>query len=221
MVSPDGNPRAGLTLLELMIGLFVLGTISYALGSSLQRSLGLYRTTTLDLTLERKFERAVDRLRRELRGAAGASLTPIPVSLPGGPTAWTDDLTFRQVESWGAGVPTLGPQVRIETRLEPGETDDDTDEDGDGLVDERELIVTTDFGGAAPQMLVIATGVPEMFPGETDDGDDDNGNQLEDEPGLCFAIEDDVVTVRLALVDVLPDGTTAARTRTFTLPLAN
>ncbi len=221
MVKPKAKRNGGWTLLELLISLGLTGALLASLGTSLRRSLSVYEATSRDLALERRFERAVTMLSREFPNAARTTLTPLPIQVPGSPTAWMDRVEFRAVAGWNAGSPSLGGLIRVETRLEAGETEDGTDEDGDGLVDERELVITKDADTTQPRSYVLARGVPRWYPGESPDGSDENGNGLVDEPGFTIVIEDELLTFRLALRTVAPGGMVRTRTRSVQVLLGN
>lgn len=221
LVRPGSSTRGGWTLLELIISAFVLTVVSLGLASSLKGSLGVYSETQIDLILERRLDRALQRVQREVRNAGAATLDPVPVTFPGGPTGWVDNLRMQRVEGWNNTGPILETDsIRFELLLEDGETDDGTDEDGDGLVDEHRLMLTMGFGGANPRTFVLASGVLERFPGETLDGTDENGNGLEDEPGACFAFDGTALTFYLAIGSA-STGTVKARSRSVRIVLTN
>ena len=219
MVGKPRNARAGWTLLEAMIGIALTATLLMTLGTALEGAVNLYRMSQAQLRLDRSLERALMRVRQELRNGVVTSLDPVPVQV-GLATPWTNELEFQTVEDWNDGAAVLGTTTGFSLRLEEGETDDGTDEDGDGLVDELELVLTRDVDGT-PVETVLARGVLELFPDETANGMDDNANGLEDEPGFSLVIDESRLTVRLALGLRLPDGQVVTRQRDLPLTLRN
>jgi hypothetical protein len=112
----------------------------------------------------------------------------------------------------GPEGPTFGPVTRIEWRPDPNDPTDGADNDGDGLVDEGEIVISRNFGSAGQQDTVIATSVPRLLLGELPNGADDNGNGLQDEAGLSFELlADGSVRVRLT-VQARKQGTTFSST---------
>lgn len=215
------TPNGGWNLVESMIAVGLMGTLLVSASRALNGALGLYRTTSAQIELDRRVDRLGTRLANELTTTSATSLQPVLVEVAGGPTAWTDTLDYAQVTRWQDGDVVLGPARRLGLRLETGELDDGIDQDGDGLVDERVLTLTHDVGTADERTLVLARGVLEWFPGETADGTDENANGLEDEPGFSVTNTDGFLSVRIALGAPLPDGRVSIRTRVFSIALQN
>jgi hypothetical protein len=89
--------------------------------------------------------------------------------------------------------------VTFSLALEDGELDDGVDNNGNGLVDERKLLMTREPEGGEPLTSALAHGVRELAEGETANGLDDNGNGLKDEAGLSFERKNGRLIVRLSL----------------------
>lgn len=102
--------------------------------------------------------------------------------------------------------------TRVEFRLEPGEVDDGLDNDGNGLVDEGELVLVRDAGGADELEIVLANGVREHLEGELPNGVDDNDNGLVDERGITFERVGSDLRIRLTLETTGRDGRILTRT---------
>lgn len=213
--------RAGWTVLEGVIALALFTTLLTGATTALNSSMQLYRTTSSQIELDRRLDRVCARMRDELMTATVTSLEPVLVNPVGGPPAWTDTMTFAQVTGWQDDDVVLAGNRRLSVELEDGELDDGVDQDGDGLVDERQVTLTLDVGTADERTLVLARGVLELFPGETLDGADENGNLLEDEAGFSITSEEGLLTIRLALGETMPDDRVTVRTRTFSVVLVN
>ena len=213
--------RAGFTMLELTIAGTLLIVVLGGLGVALQRGLGMFRQSTANQETDGRLDRALERIQRELLGASANSLAPDLTTVVGNPTTWSNALEFQLATGWAGGAQTLGDVQRIELRLDRGELDNGLDDDGDGLVDDQEVVLIRDFGGLDEQEVVLFTDVAEFLEGEDPgDGDDDNGNGLEDESGLAFDLDGDTLNVRLTVGRNGPQGL-ILRTRTASLSLRN
>jgi hypothetical protein len=125
-------------------------------------------------SIEALGRRTVDRMARELSSAGAGTLSPNR-----GLALGSDHLTFQVVSGYAGGAVQWSAPAAFALKLEPGELDNGKDDDGDGLVDERDLTYTQ--GG---QETIWAHGVCELLEGEKANGKDDNGNGLKDEAGL-------------------------------------
>ena len=105
-----------------------------------------------------------------------------------------------------AGAPILGAPTRFTLELSPSEIDNGLDDDGNGLIDERLLVRITNPGDPDEQRSVLARGVRALLEGEVDNGLDDNGNGLADEAGFALDMDGGVLSVRLSLEIVDPEG---------------
>jgi hypothetical protein len=101
---------------------------------------------------------------------------------------------------------TWGDPRTVRFEYENGELDDGVDNNNNGLADEGVVVWIENAGQPDERRSVWASGVREYLAGETFNGEDDNENGLSDEAGLSFAIDDDVLTIRLTLEDRGPSG---------------
>jgi len=213
-LTSDRPARAGFTLLELLIAVGLLGTLLGGLVLVTRTADGATRALVARQELESRAQRALERIVRALERAGASTLDPY-VAAP-----WSSDgLAFARVEGYADGVRWGAPE-HIGLELEPGETDDGRDEDGDGLIDERRLVYTRDPGGR-PQRVEWAHGVRARLEGELANGLDDNGNGLIDEPGLCFERDGGRLVVRLTLAACGAQGDELTATAWSTLRLRN
>jgi len=220
------SARAGLTLVETVISvvLFLLLMSSAILAA--RGGQGALRSNQGATELETRARRALDRMAMELLGAG--SLEPIAPIL-GSPT-----VVYSQIRPWnwdkldanlgpGDGVaglqPLWGLRNSLTLEMEPGESDDGVDEDGDGLIDEGQVILTLDLLGT-PRPVVLCNGVRELGEGEAANGLDDNGNGIVDEGGFNVLRTGDVLQLRLTLVDRI-EGETVVRTLETSVRLRN
>ncbi len=212
--------RSGHTLIEAMItcSLFVLvfGTLALAVNSGI----GLFRQSTANQEADARLDRAMHRIKQELADAATSSLAPNLSSPVGGPITWSNSLEYRQVTGWAGEAAVLGAVQRIELRIAPGEVANGLDDDGDGLVDERAVVLIRDFGIATEQEVTLVNDVLEFLEDETAAAGDENGNGLEDEQGLAFDLDGGTLNVRLTVGRTGPHGL-VERTRVASIGLRN
>ena len=195
---------AGYTLVELIIaGALLIIVAGGALRASL-RGLELFRTNSANADVNARSGRAIERIMRELVSAGGLTLDPALTLTPPLPTPWASSLEFRSASTWTAGALVWGDLRRIAWQLGGGELANDADDDGDGLIDEGDIVLTEDVGGANERSVVLVTGVAELLVGELPNGLDDNGNGMVDEAGLCFDRTGGTLNVRVTLERLAP-----------------
>lgn len=213
VIRPALNRRSGMSLVETMIAVTVAALLLGAVVTSLQAATGLFESTNSELDIDRRVRRATQELRQALENARGSTIDPaLPEAPLGGPIPHLDSFEFQSVTGWDTDDVTLGPTERLFLRMERSENDNGVDDDGDGLIDEMEVVHLTDTSAATPIELVVAKGVLEWYPGETVDNTDENGNGLVDEPGFSITEDNGKVTVRLAAGLVDERGTVLVRT---------
>lgn len=225
MKSSHARPRAGFTILEMLISLGVMATlfmISMRVGAS---SSSAYRQATTGAKLSAEAKLTVDKVAAEMQLASIGTFFP---DLDAGGVRNTSSLAFQQlVDIVGAtpiyGGPTAGEVALIELRLSTGETDDGVDNDGDGLVDEQDLWLVRDLGAGSEVQVKLCTDVTERLEGEVAaaNGEDDNGNGLVDEAGFDIERNGDVLTIRLSVGGTDFRGQTIVRTAETAVRLRN
>lgn len=201
MTRDRGRGRAGVTLLEILL-VGAIGPLLLAAALLVAASaVGLHRTATTLMETSLAGHRSLRRAGETLRHARGGSLDSVPAS-----PSWTSSVLFDRLAAVGAvdGEAQWAPAI-LRLALAPGETDDGTDEDGDGLVDEHVLELVTDAGTAAETVTVLATDVAGLGAGEQANGLDDDGDGMVDEPGFCLSRDGALLTLRLTLQH--PNGT--------------
>jgi len=201
------HARGGFTLLEMTIALSLLGVALTSAAMVSKTGGDAHQTTTAIQGLEQNLHRALERAASEIALSGVDHLTPDPLE-----GLAYDDIEFQAVVGFTGAVPDLGPVSQLVTQLETGEVLDDADNDGDGLVDERDLLLIQDVYGGDRRQVVLCHGVLEYLEGETFDGADENGNLLEDEPGFHIERNGNVLTLRLSLGSQAPNGQILIRT---------
>ena len=207
---------AGHSLIEVVIATIllavVIGPVVMIAGSG-QRA---FQTSTMHGDLEVRGRRTLDRIVRELMSSTVGSMGTFP--------EWPsheERLDFDQVVDVAESDGTITwERVRIEFQYGPGETNDGTDENENGLIDDASIALIRDPGVGA-QATTLCTFVREYLEGEIPNGLDDNGNGLVDERGLCFQRTGDTLTIHLTLERVDHDGDLATRTFETSILLRN
>jgi type II secretory pathway pseudopilin PulG len=193
--------RAGFTLVEMAVAIaFFLLLMSSAVVAA-RGGMDAFRSSQDLSDLETRARRALDRAVYELVACGASELSPNPTGDFG-----ASDLTFRTAVGLVGTAPVWSDFTSLAFEYSPGEANDGVDNDGNGLVDEGELVLTRDVGGA-DQRIVLCRGVREFLEGEVGDGDDDNGNGVTDEAGFNVRRVDNVLFVRLSLEEAVPTGT--------------
>ena len=194
----------GLTVVELAVALagtaVVVGLVSMSTGTAFDTWQGTVATSEVELTADLAVDRFVEHL-------SDAALTTIAddLSAPSGGSS----VTFQTRTGYAGGSVTLGPSTTIVWRSDAGDPRDDVDNDGDGLVDEGEVVVVTEGAGE----VVLVRNVAEFHDGEDGADHDRNGNGLRGEQGLAFELDGRRLTVHLTLERKGADGERIACSR--------
>jgi len=208
----EHDVRAGFTLLEALIAVTILGIVLASVGFTSQRATDALDENTHMEDLVRRVHRALDQAIEPLQELELAALPPLDDG--------ADAITYHLPTGWAGGV-QWGPNTLLALEYDPGELDDDVDNDGDGLVDEGWLVRTLAPGTEDERRVVLCKNVSEYLDGETFNVLDDNGNGLEDERGFSVDVRGDVLTVRLTLESLSPDGRILRRTATSSVRVRN
>jgi prepilin-type N-terminal cleavage/methylation domain-containing protein len=211
---------SGYTLLELLVTLVLLSVVLGGVFQATERGMDLFRQNSVRGEVNARAGRLIQRVTKELLAVDASTLVPDLIPPAVGPYPGSNTLDFRAAESW-AGIVVTGPPMRIAWELEAGELQNDQDDDGDGLVDEGQAVLTRSVGQADELRIVLANGVCEYLAGELPNGLDDNGNGLEDEPGLCFARAGTAILLQVSLERPDGSGSSVVRTQQTSLTLRN
>jgi hypothetical protein len=194
MARPRVVCRSGFTLLEVVIGALLMALLLGAIGMTVLRGGVAYEAGIAVSATEVKARRVLDRVANEFAAAGVGSLDPPPA----GPLG-VSSVEFRTCTGVAGGAATWSNDKRIAFAYDPGEVDDGLDNDGDGLADEGQLVLTLDAGLATEQSVVLTGYVRELLEGELPNGNDDNGNGLLDEGGVSFELVGQTLMIRLTL----------------------
>ena len=190
----SGARSSGFSLMEMVL---VAALLTLALGPVfLVTKTGdrMYRTESVVSHLEFQAAQAMEHVLDDLTIAGNDTFVPALV-----PGVATSSVQYVLTDGLVNGQVAWTPLRRLELEYESGEVDDGIDNNGNGLIDEGQLILTEDVGGPNEQRRVLTRWVPERFRGELENGLDDNGNGLVDERGFCVERIGNALIVRLAL----------------------
>jgi len=198
--------RAGFSLTEVVLSLFLLTSMMLVAGLAVDRTLSMFRQRRAEQDVCAQASRLLQRMASELVFAGRDGIDP-PVTTPDE----SESLSYRVCTGAPEGAQTWGIRRRIALEYEPGEDDDGLDNDGDGLVDEGVVVWIEDEGQPGERRVTWTRGVREFLAGEDENGADDNGNGLIDERGLSFTLAGDVLTLRITVQGVGPGGTVVTK----------
>jgi prepilin-type N-terminal cleavage/methylation domain-containing protein len=208
---------SGFTMLELMIslGLFsvVLG-LGATIGGSAQDA---YTQSSGATQLESKVRTTLDRIVEELEH--GALDTMIPTLDVG--AADSNLIAIQQVSDIVAGVPVMSNFMVVAFTPETTDPGDGIDNDGDGLIDEGQVVLMRDVGLANATTVTLCKGVARFLEGETAGAGDENGNGATNEAGLLFQRDGDLLTISLTLVGAQEGRGIDTRTSSVSVMLRN
>ena len=180
---------AGFTLIEIEIVSAILLIVIGSLNMMAQASDRAFQTGATIAHLESRASATIGQVIRELAIAQHP-----PVLDPNRAV-----IDYVQAVDFVGGEPELTLPRRLAFEYEAGEIDDGIDNNGNGLVDEGQVILTEDVGAPTERRRVLTRWVPELLQGEIENGIDDNGNGLIDERGFTMVQSGETITVLLSL----------------------
>jgi hypothetical protein len=202
-------------MLELLFALGLLGVVSGSIamvGRQSQRAADEVGATS---DLRNKAHRAVLRFADELKSIGASTMVPNPGA------SGTSNLAFQSIEDVQGANVIWSDTNRLRWELDPSEVNNGADDDGDGNVDEGQVVLVRDEGLVSEEWRILCRDVPEFMPGELANGLDDNANGLVDEPALLFRRNTNLLTVTLGLERQLDGGTRIQAINTTAILLRN
>ena len=189
--------NAGYTFVEILMALSVLGIILMSTGALSAAGYDAQRVTRENTELESRASRCANRVAAELMASSDTVMFPDSADEFG-----SEVVNFRQpIGLNGAGI-IWGPLNQLTREYDPAEVDDGLDNDGDGLIDEGQLVLVRNVGDPNERRTILTRGVAEMGAGEILDGLDNNGNGVIDEGGFNVRRIGTVMQVHLHLEDL-------------------
>ena len=198
----------GFTVIECLVMVTILAVVftsAISIGNSGRRA---FEQNNSAAQLDALARRTLERVAVELTPAVRTSLAPNAQ----GPLG-TSTLAFRVSQGVAGGVLQTSSLTQLRWQQDPDDANDGIDNDGDGAVDEGEIVLTRNLGDADEISTVIARDVAEYLEGETANLADDNGNGLTDERGFSISADaDGTVTIRISFITLDPDRRVTWRT---------
>jgi prepilin-type N-terminal cleavage/methylation domain-containing protein len=208
---------AGFTLIEMMVSSVILSILLGAVVMFQMQSNELTRDSAARAQVETEARRVIDQIATELTGVGHSLLVPDPLG-----TLGTDTITFQKPLAVSAtGVVTWSTRTRIGLVIDAGEVQNGVDDDGDGLIDERNLVMTRNVGTANEIATILCHDVSRWYPGETGNVADDNGNGVVDESGFNVQRTGDLLSIRLSIEQPTAGGQTIVATAETGVVLRN
>jgi hypothetical protein len=190
----SGDQRRGLTVLEVTFSLAISTATLLYFSENVIRSGSALTASQVRTVQVLQGQRTSDEVAVLLKDAVQNSLTPDPTSALG-----CSDLSFSRLAGFDEGVPLWAAQERLFLRLAPEELLDGEDQDGDGLIDEHQLVHRRVLDNDLTQDRILINDLPALGSGESANGADDDGDGLIDEPGFCVRRQGDVLLVAISM----------------------
>lgn len=215
--------RDGFTIIEMAIVFSLMAVVLASASMAVKRGNDLFEQVTATSEVSARAGRSMERIVRELRSASQITFAQNLTTPQAAPSkVWSPRLDYQTALDWDGVAVVWDVAQRFDLEMGTGEVDNGVDDNGNGLVDERTLVLLANPGQADELRAVIATGVAELLEGELPNGADDNGNQMDDERGFCLELDDNnALTIRLTLERMGPDGRLIVRTQQDTILLRN
>ena len=203
--------RGGFTLVEVLISVAVLGLAFSSIAMLAQANSDAASVGAVEAALESRSTATIDRISAELAiaGAEGFTLED------------ANTLRYRHPEGVTGAEVDWGEFRELRFEYEVGELDDGVDNNGNGLVDEGQVVLVENVGLVDERRLLITRWVREHAENEDGNGIDDDGNGVTDENGFFLQRAGDTVIVELTLERPTSKGTLLDRTSSISVQLRN
>jgi type II secretory pathway pseudopilin PulG len=178
--------RAAFTLLEMIISLGLVALVVTNIVLAMRSSTQAYEVGSSRVEVEDQARRTLDKIALAVMGSSREGLAPGQLH-----PLHTPSLTYQLILGYEDGEAVWSDPERIEREQQAAQ-----------------ITWSKNPGVAGEQRVVWTKWVRDYMAGEIGGNlIDDNENGLIDERGLSFTIEEDLVTIRLTLEKVAPDGT--------------
>lgn len=208
-----GSSRRGSSLVETLVSCAIGALLFGVAGLAIVRTNRTFRVTDSVGDAERLAERSIQQIAREFRDVNRNDVIA---------AATLDAIEYRRIEAIDGETVTKTALRRVRLEVDPNDPNDGIDNDRDGRVDERRVVLSTDTSGGGVEVVLVEN-VRELLEGELPNSLDDNGNGLVDEPGFCvtYDLPTGVVTLRLTVERTAPESTAVVRTTETSMRLRN
>jgi hypothetical protein len=209
--------RRGSSLVETLLALSMLSLVIAAATRVGNKANDAYETSSARTELELRAQRALEDAARALVAAStGLDAWLVPSPPPADSSDLTSaaitgpfgvsDLFWERVTAFDGvtGAVTGAERQRLFARPESGDALNGVDDDGDGLVDEFELVLAADPGQPSERERVLVRGLASLGAGELANALDDDGDGVIDESGFCVRRRGDALVLQITLQEVVP-----------------
>ena len=208
--------KGGLTLLEVVLAVSILVLIGGSIYVATDSLSSAFRTGTSLAALDAQGHDGISEVGTILEKAVPTTLLP-PSSAAG-----TSAIDFQRATGFTDGEVDLGIVERIVLEQSPTDPADGLDNDGNGLVDEGQLVWIELPGQPGQRRHLLLRGVAAAAEDEVaGNGLDDNGNGIVDEPGFSLVYDDRTITIRLTVERTATPGRATQRTFERTVAYLN
>lgn len=197
--------RSGMTLVEMSLASLLIVGVSAVVVQFTDSSWKAYGSLNRSEEVNQRAWRGIEQVTRKLRAAGAAT------NMLGG--MWLDEVQFRSCQGFEDGEAVMGDLEKLSFRASADDPLDGVDNDGDGLVDEGEVVWHPHWATAAGDLRVLCRQVVRAPGGELPgNGVDDDGNGLVDEPGFGVRRVGDRLDLVLTVGERLASGQVIERT---------
>lgn len=208
--------RRGFTLVEMAISATILFVLLGVVGLAALTGDKAFHVAAAKSEVEARARRVVDRIADQVAMCGATALTPSALAPLGSST-----LDFKTPTGLAGSTITWGDTSRIQFQYTTRDPNDGKDNDGNGLVDDGQVVLVQHVGLTTQKSTVLVRGVAEFLQGETPNAKDDNSNGLVDEKGLSFDRVGEKLTIRLTLGEKDPEGDLVVRSAQTTIKIRN
>ncbi len=198
--------REGFSLFEVLISITLVASLLTAVFRLANSSQQIADSSAKLSEIQSDLSVALERIQLVVRPAGRSTITP---ANPSG----ASQVSFQEAIGFANDAVQFGETMQLVLRPEEADPVDGIDNDGDGRVDEGELVYIQGLGTSAEKQQVLCKGVSRLAQGELPNGSDDNQNGLLDEPGFSIEQEGEVLIFRLTLEVVTDEGILLQQTR--------
>ncbi|MEN8148870.1 MAG: prepilin-type N-terminal cleavage/methylation domain-containing protein [Planctomycetota bacterium] len=184
----------GFSLVELLIAVSILAGIVGGAYSLYGTGLDTYQAGVTNTDVDRRTAQVLESIADDLSTSGRDVVYPVPAH----PSS-TAKISLQKNLGFVSGAVKWGPPTVIFFRHAKDDPNDGKDNNGNGLIDEGEVVRIVNAGTPEERETVLTRFVREHLEGEVPNGKDDNGNGLVDECGLSFDSIGQVWTIRLTL----------------------
>lgn len=206
--------QTGLSVVEIAVASTIFVVVLGIVGSGILRAHGAWQGTAGRRDAERRASTSLEKIVARLTDCGGTTITTTMA-----PPAGSSTITYRERKGWTSGAPVWGDITTIAWESDPGDPQNGSDDDRDGIVDEGQVVIRIAAAGGEKSAVLVQNVANRLERENGGNGLDDNGNGLVDERGLSFDRVGPRLTIRLTVERVGPDKVRVLETAQTTIRL--